>query len=128
MLQISGGNLFDANVAFRIVTSDGVEIYSLDFSIDRMMERGPEDRRTIQDSLNILRALDHFFDEGNFTSPAIEDTTDFARANFISQDQWLPFWLDKTSIGFYFQLGAEEVLGIGYSRSKRKAVQFFACC
>jgi hypothetical protein len=127
-LQVTGSSIFDATVVFSIRSWMGKEIYSDTFTVDYMMERDPRDPKTPVDSLNILSHLRHFFDDENFSTPAIKDTTGYAEENMISQDTWLEIWPDKGSVGFWFQLGAEDGRAIAFSKKSRRVVQYYGCC
>jgi hypothetical protein len=127
-LQVHGRNIFDSFVTFQIVSWQGKQIYSHRFSMDELMERGPRDRRESKDSLNIIHKLDHFFDDDGFSNPAMKDTLQDNEGNLLSRDEWFEIWKDKTAIGFFYLLGAEDGRGIAYSKKKKKAVQFYACC
>jgi len=127
-----GQNIFDSYVAFRIVRWDGKEIYKHRFSMGDLMEYGPPEtdkayRRDSKDSSSIIRHLSHFFDEDQFHNPAIADTIDM-RGNMLPRDKWWNIWKDKTAIGFFYELGAEDMHGIVFSKRHKKVIQYYACC
>lgn len=127
-LEVRGANLFDSFVQFRIVSWQGNVIYNQRFSMDDLMERGPRDRRSPEDSLVIIDALNHFHDEVHFSNPAMMDTLESNSGNLLPRDKWLEIWEDKTAIGFSYQLGAEDGRVIAYSKKSNRVVLFYRCC
>jgi hypothetical protein len=131
-LSVTGKNIFDSFVTFRITSWQGKVIYEHRFSMGDFKEFGPSEtdkayRRDSDDSIRILRSLDHFFDEESFTNPAIKDTMDMD-ANMEPREIWLPVWQDKTAIGFHYLLGAEDGRSIVYSKKKNMVITYFTCC
>jgi hypothetical protein len=127
-LEVRGANLFESFVQFRIVSWQGDEIYKHRFSMDQLMERGPRDRRSPEDSLVIIDALNHFLDEVHFSNPAMMDSLESNSGNLLPRDKWIEIWEDKTAIGFSYQLGAEDGRGIAYSKKSKRVVLFYKCC
>ncbi len=128
VLEVAGPTIFDAQILFRIVSWKGETIYADTFTVDQMMERGPDDPRTSTDSAHIVMAFSKFFEDENFTSPAIDDTTGYSNDNMISKDIWLEIWQDKSSVGFWFLLGAEDGRAIVFSKIQGRAIQYYGCC
>jgi hypothetical protein len=131
-LTVMGKNIFDSFVTFRITSSQGKIIYEDKFSMGDLMEFGSSEtdkayRRDSEDSLDIIYTLNHFFDEDMFSSPAIKDTTDM-NANMEPREVWWPVYKDKTTIGFFYQLGAEDGRSITYLKKEKKVITYFTCC
>jgi hypothetical protein len=131
-LTVRGDNFFDSEVTFRIISWQHKEIYRHQFSMGELMEFGPIEtdkayRRDKDDSIMIRYQLSHFFDDDRFDSPAIRDTADM-QPNLLPREDWWEIYEDQTSVGFYYQLGAEDGRGIAWSIHQKKVIHFYACC
>jgi|WetSurMetagenome_2_1015567.scaffolds.fasta_scaffold630251_1 hypothetical protein len=127
VVTAAGMTIYDSFVTIRIITATGLEIFRNRCSMNEFRERGPEDGRTVEDSLSLLFSLDYILSDANFHTPALSDTIDM-QSNFISRDVWEEFYGLKDAVGFYFQIGAEDIRGIAYSKRRKCVIQYFACC
>ena len=131
-LTVNGKNIFDAVVTFQILKANGQEIYNVCFTTGDLMEFGsPETdkgyKRSKEDSISIIAVLNQFFDERNFTKPAVQDTSEM-KDNYSSFENWNLIREDSTTTGFIYQLGAEGGRKIAYSKKKNKVILYFTCC
>jgi hypothetical protein len=128
ILSAAGKNIFDSYITLRIVSWKGKEIYHDRFSMNDFMERGPKDKRSQEDSIEVIKKLSQFLNENNFDKASIIVNDALNQAFGELSPGWKEFQVDTLAIGFNYLLGAEDGRSIAFSKTKRKAIIYFRCC
>ena len=129
-LKVEGNKILSAVVIFKIFNSVGDKVYEDRFNAFDLVNREElelqnpsEDER----SAYIKKRIEHFFDEDNFLTPAIDPKAEYIE-NIESKAVWDSLRKDKVSIGFEYKLGIKDLKKISYSKKLKKVVVYFNCC
>jgi len=129
-IKAVGSTLLKAKIIFTISSGSGTEIYSATFkAVDLINEGLPKGIAASgkDQERYILKRIREFFNEKNFSQPAIRDNEEFDD-DYSIQDIWMDIKSDKTAIGFNYLIGEEDNRKIAYSKKLKKAVLYFNCC
>jgi hypothetical protein len=129
-IKAEGLNILNSQVTFRIISFNGKEIYSISFPstdlIGMGLQRGVNASKKEQEKY-ILKRIHDFFDEKNFSVPAIKDSEEF-EDEYGTIEIFTDIKSDKTAIGFHYLIGEEDGRKIAYSKKLKKVLLYFNCC
>ena len=128
-VRVIGAALDSQKFDIRIVNSKGIEIYHVDIPSASLLKNydATIDLKKKKNQATFLQSeVDRFFDEENFMEPAITETE--------SPDKNVPdlaFYeeLKKSGLnGFFYRLGKEDKVYIGWSTKENKVKPYYTCC
>jgi len=125
-VQLTGLTIRGGQVTVDIVTADGRNIYHEKFAAHELLS-DVEHLTPKQEEDHIRQRIAHFFDKDAFEMPALGQNEVFD-GDYVNKDDWEDIHSNRSAIGFHFLRGSEYDLFIAYSRKKRKAVPYSACC
>lgn len=129
IVKVIGSTLDSQKLDFRIINYKGKEIYQVNISSASLLKNydATIDLKKKKNQATFLQAeLDRFFDEENFMEPAITESE--------TPDKNVPdmaFYEElKTSglNGFFYRLGKEDKIYIGWSAKENKVKPYYNCC
>ncbi|PXY03075.1 hypothetical protein DF185_03010 [Marinifilum breve] len=127
-IMIEGSSILKGNVRFTITNYNRIKIYEEEFPAIFLIGHGlPFEASEIEKENFIKKRISEFFNEDNFSSPAIsaEDTFD---EDYSNKEIWEDIKSDQTAIGFYYLIGEGDGRSIAYSKKLKKVVMYFNCC
>ncbi|MFD0765103.1 hypothetical protein ACFQZI_09560 [Mucilaginibacter lutimaris] len=124
-LRVYGDSLLTSKGLLEVKNSKGDLLYQYRFTtIDLLID--PDSISASEQTTQINGIFKHYFDEDNFESPAISDKQTFEDAfpNFNEADRadWLKVKADKQAVVFRHREGYEGLIGIAYSKVRKKAM------
>jgi hypothetical protein len=133
-ITLTGNKISEADVVFRIISAAGKEIYNVKFKGRDLIGYGlvekwgngvkPTDKEF---EAYILKRLKEFFQEKNFSKPAIAAGARYDMA-YSDKKIWDEIKADKTSVGFHYLIGSEDGRWIAFSKKQNKVVMYMNCC
>jgi len=128
-VKVVGASLDSQKLDFRIKNSKGMEIYHVDISSADILKNydATIDLKKNNNKAKFLESeVSRFFDEENFMEPAITDSE--TPDNNVPD---LAFYEELKSSGlngFFYRLGKEEKIYIGWSAKENKVKVYYSCC
>lgn len=130
-LALIGSSILTAKVKFTILSHDGKIVYEENFKSTDLLDAGVLDvsnnPSNAEKETYILQRMDSFFDQDNFMNPAIKSEETLEK-EYSDEQIWKAIREDKTAIGFYYLLNAEDGRSIAYAKKLNKVVMYFNCC
>ena len=127
-ILLTGDSIIDGEVVFRILSTAGDTIFTESFPSKYLIGYDSiEDDSTQKKEEYILQRMNEFFDEENFSQPAIGEN-ESCDADYSDCKIWDILKKDQTAIGFYYLVGEERGCNIAYSKILKKVVTYFYCC
>ena len=125
-LNLSGNSLLKSKVHFTITNAVGKEIYSenitaADLEASMVYEMKNATATEKQREAFIKKRLNEFFDDKNFSTPAIAPNDMYA-PSYGDEKAWNAIKNDPKSIGFNYLTGKENGQRIAYSKQKQKVM------
>ncbi len=125
-ITVKGKNFSSSDIYFTVVSQKGELLFADRFPMDQFKQFGSTERGG-DDSAGVMNRLSHYFDEENFSMPAIRDTLEMEN-NSIPRDVWMEVLREKGTIGFHYVISTENGREITYSRKQRKVILYYKCC
>ncbi|MBC7567473.1 MAG: hypothetical protein H7223_10980 [Pedobacter sp.] len=128
-VKIIGSGLDSQKLDFRITTSKGKEIYHVDIPSASLLKNydATIDLKKKQNQATFLQSeVNRFFDEENFMEPGITETEtpDKNVPDLVFYEE-----LKRSGLnGFFYRLGKEEKIYIGWSAKENKVKPYYNCC
>ena len=128
-VKVIGSSLDSQKLDFRIINAKGQEIYHVDIASASLLKNydATIDLKKKKNQASFLQSeVKRFFDEENFMEPAITESE--------TPDKNVPdlaFYEElKTSglNGFFYRLGKEDKIYIGWSAKENKVKPYYNCC
>ena len=128
-VKVVGASLDSQKLDFRIKNSKGMEIYHVDISSADILKNydATIDLKKNKNKAKFLESeVSRFFDDENFMEPAITETE--------TPDKNVPdlaFYEELKNSGlngFFYRLGKEEKIYIGWSPKENKVKVYYNCC
>ncbi len=128
-ITLSGNEIANGKVTFRILTNIGDIILKESYPSRYLIGYGliGEDENVKRQEKYIIKRMDEFFKEDNFSSPAI-GLEDSCESDYSDCETWETLKNDQTAIGFYFLIGEEAGCWIAYSKKLKKVLRYYCCC
>jgi len=124
ILVITGRSLLKGKVTLQIINFSGMEIFKKTCSTEDLLGDMGDVLTSHQKTDTIKSRVLHFFDEHNFTKPAIAPTEKFDKDQ-TDIKTWKDIQSDRTAIGFIYSMYYESTFGIAWSKKNHKVVEFF---
>ncbi|MEQ9166646.1 MAG: hypothetical protein RLO12_10340 [Fulvivirga sp.] len=129
-ISISGTSITEGTMKFIISTFDGLTIhleehpstYLIGYGLVSSTPPTPKEEEEY-----IRKRVNDFFNDDNFSSPAIEENEHF-EIDYSNEEDWNDIISDQTAVGFYYLIGEESGCQIAYSKKRRKIVTYYCCC
>jgi hypothetical protein len=123
-LHLSGNSLLKSNIQFTIINPEGQLIYqdsmtAADLEASMVYEMKTATATEKQREEFIKKRLNEFFDDKNFSMPAIAPN-DIYDPTYGDEASWNAIKKDPKSISFNYLLGKENGRRIAYSKIKKK--------
>jgi hypothetical protein len=132
LLSVDQTYNLDAEVKFKIISSESKNIYERTFPLEAFYGFGPDEVYPTEKQIeeHILNNLNSFFEPDNFISPAIDPKEIYIKDyNYmISQEKWEEIKEQKKSVGFYYNIWEEGQIWIAYDFKENKVIQYQTCC
>jgi hypothetical protein len=127
-ILLTGDSIIDGEVVFRILSTAGDTIFTESFPSNYLIgyESIEEDTAEKKEEY-ILQRMSGFFDEKNFSQPAIGEN-ESCDADYSDCKIWDVIRKDRTAIGFHYLVGEEKGCKIAYSKILKRVVTYFCCC
>ena len=128
-LSIIGESILEAEMVFKIIDSDGIELLNERYTSNDLINGYIFDEKSTNKELEeyIKKRVSEFFKEKNFLTPAISIESQFD-SDYSDKRIWTDIQSDSTAIGFYYLIGLENGCRIAYSKKQRKVLKYFCCC
>lgn len=128
-VKVIGSSLDSQKLDFRIINSKGKEIYHVDIASSSLLKNydATIDLKKQKNQASFLKSeVDRFFDEENFMEPAIteSETPDKNVPDLAFYDELKSSGLN----GFFYRLGKEDKIYIGWSAKDHKVKPYYKCC
>ena len=128
-VQVIGSSLDSQKLDFRIKNSKGQEIYHVDIpsaSLLKNYDATIDLKKAKNQAVFLQSEIDRFFDEENFLEPAIteSETPDKNVPDLAFYEELKNSGLN----GFFYRLGKEEKIYIGWSTKENKVKSYYNCC
>jgi hypothetical protein len=128
-VRVVGSSLDSQKLDFRIINAKGKELYHVGIPSASILKNydATIDLKKKKNQATFLQSeVNRFFDEENFMEPAITETE--------TPDKNVPdlaFYeeLKKSGLnGFFYRLGKEDKVYIGWSAKENKVKPYYTCC
>jgi len=123
-ITLTGQSILNGNVSFKIRDCKKTIIYEQKFKAEDLLGDMADVLNSRQQQDTIESRIRKFFNEKNYTSPAIAANDKFYEDN-STKEVWNDIKSNKAAIGFLFSYGYEGTYGIAYSKKKHKVVTYF---
>lgn len=125
-LELNGMNVLDGKVKFTITNLKGQLIYqdsmqAADLEASMVYEMKSQTATQKQREDFILKRMHEFFDEKNFSTPAIAPNDSYDPA-FGEETAWNAIKNDKNAVGFNYLTGKENGRRLAYSKLRKKVM------
>jgi hypothetical protein len=127
ILKLTGQNIIDGMITFEIVQSSSKIIYKSEFKAVELIGYDYSEEKRFSKKEYILKRMNEFFNETNFTYPAISKNEKYD-SDYSDKKNWEEIKADSSAIGFTFLLGEENSKSIAYSKKIKKVIEYFHCC
>lgn len=129
-ISIFGSSITEGTMKFTISNSDGLTIHTVEFPSNYLIGYGlisatPPTLKEEEDY--IKKRGDEFFDDDNFSRPAI-GTNEGVDTDYSNEEDWNDIRCDQTAVGFYYLIGEEAGCRIAYSKKNGRTIKYFCCC
>lgn len=130
-IVVTGESLLKGKVLFTITNPEGKNLLKEEFEANFLL--GYDFTGNIHSQKDtdafITKRIKTFFEEKQFSSPAIEDDVIFEdQSYYIAKEIWDEIKANKQSVGFYYLLGKEDGRRVAFSKKKGRAVMYYNCC
>ena len=128
-IVLIGNDIINGEVNLIILSTAGDTIFTESFPSRYIIGYGlfgEEDTKEKKESY-ILKRMNEFFDEGNFSRPAIREN-ESCDPDYSDCEIWDLLKKDQTTIGFHYLIGEERSCSIAYSKVLNRVVKYFCCC
>jgi hypothetical protein len=128
-IVLTGDDIINGEVNLIILSTAGDTIFTESFPSRYLIGYGlfgEEDTKEKKESY-ILKRMNEFFDEGNFSQPAIREN-ESCDPDYSDCEIWDALKKDQTTIGFHYLIGEERSCSIAYSKILKRVVKYFCCC
>lgn len=128
-LYISGENILEGLLIFRILNCNGKEIFFEKHKSYALVNQYKLDENTPKNVIEeyIKTRFLNFFEEENFYYPAI-NKTEYFDSDYSDLEIWQEIKSDSTAIGFYYMTWLENGCRIAFSKKNKSVVKYFCCC
>jgi hypothetical protein len=128
-VKIIGSTLDSQRLDFKITDSKGKEIYHVEIPSASILKNydATIDLKKKKNQATFLQSeVSRFFDEENFMEPAITDTEtpDKNVPDLVFYEELKNSGLN----GFFYRLGKEDKVYIGWSAKENKVKPYYICC
>jgi len=128
-IVLIGNDIINGEVNFLILSTAGDTIFSESFPSRYLIGYGlfgQESPKEKKES-HILKRMNEFFDEGNFSRPAIREN-ESCDPDYSDCEIWEILKKDQTTIGFHYLISEERSCSIACSKILKRVVTYFCCC
>lgn len=127
-LTLTGGTVLNGEARFDIIDFNGQPLYTETFPAVYLLGFADDQNDTPKQKENfIINRANTFFDEGNFSKPAIR-ASELFDADYSDKFNWVTIKAEPDAIAFNFLIGEENHRKIAYSRKYKKVLLIFSCC
>lgn len=129
-ISLAGKNIINADIEFKIISYNNKTIYQQKFKGLDLIGFGSNNGMPMtnkQQEDYIIKRMNEFFNEKNFSKPAIK-SNELVDTGIISKQIWNEIKANKNSIGFYYLLGKEDGRYITFYKKTGKVLLYRNCC